>query len=125
MHELEENVEDIQDKTIGIDAKVFVALDVVELLLYFLFGVLELMLLNLIEKMIFLQEMYLMEQNLVDEDVHLIDNNKELLQNMNDVDQKNILFVQNSNKRFVSFHHLIMYQDIIVKLINVFENDHH
>jgi len=80
---------------------------------------------DLIEKRLFLQEMYLMEQNLVDEDVHVIDNNKELLQNKNDVDQKNILFFQNSNKFFVSFHHLIMYQDIIVKLIEVFENDHH
>jgi hypothetical protein len=115
MHELEENVEDIQDKTIGIDAKVFVALDVVELLLYFLFDVLELMLLNLIEKMIFLQEMYLLEQILVDEDVHVIDNNKELLQNKHDVDQKNILLFQNSNKVFVYFHYLIKYQDIILK----------
>jgi hypothetical protein len=80
---------------------------------------------DLIEKKLFLQEMYLMEQNLVDEDVHVIDNNKELLQNKNDVDQKNILSFQNSNKLFVSFHHLIMYQDIIVKSIEVFENDHH
>ncbi len=34
--------------------------------------------------------MYPMEHILVDEDVHRIDNNKVLLQNMLDVDQKNI-----------------------------------
>ena len=69
--------------------------------------------------------MYLMEHNLVDEDVHLIDNNKVLIQNKNDDDQKNIHFLSNSNNIFVYIYYLIMYQDNIQMLINVFDNDYH
>jgi hypothetical protein len=83
------------------------------------------MLRNLIQKKRFLQEKYQLEQNLVDEDDHLIDNNKERIQNKHDDDQKNILGYTNSNKVCVYHHFLIMYRDIIVKLKDTSENDFH
>jgi hypothetical protein len=46
---------------------------------------------RLIQKRQFLQEKCLMEQIPVDEDDHSIDNNKVLLRNKHDVDQKNTL----------------------------------
>ena len=83
------------------------------------------MLQRLTQKTQLLQEMYPMEQNPVDEDDHVIDNNKVSLQNKHDDDQKNILHFLHSKKAFVSLHHLVKYLDITLMWEDRFERDHH
>jgi hypothetical protein len=66
-----------------------------------------------------------MRYNRVVLNVHEIDNNKVLLQNMLDDDQKNIPYEYDHNNIFFVFHFQVMYQDKVQVLVDVFHIDHH
>ncbi len=91
------NTEDILNKTKYIVPKNVLVFQQDERYKDFLIYLFVQLLLNLIDKVLFLLKMYLMEYNRVVEDVHVIDNKKVLIKNKNDDDQKNIHFLYNSN----------------------------
>jgi len=66
-----------------------------------------------------------MEHNLVVLNDHVIDNNKVLLQNIPDGDQKKILHVYYHNNIYVVYDYQVMYQDKVQALFDVFHIDHH
>ena len=103
------NTEDILNKTKYIVPKNVLVFQQDERYKDFLIYLFVQLLLNLIDKVLFLLKMYLMEYNRVVEDVHVIDNKKVLIKNKNDDDQKNIHFLYNSNYIFFYFNYLIAY----------------